>query len=145
MLTLKVITQETEKVLKGLEKKHFKNAKETIDKVLEYDKIRRASQGELDATLQQSKQLAAKIGQLMKEKNLAEAEQVKQQVAELKEKTKNLQAAMDEAAAKTRLGLLGSPSKRKDLRQEILDVDLAIEDALSKSSKPAELKRLIQG
>ncbi|MBR2045357.1 MAG: AAA family ATPase, partial [Agathobacter sp.] len=39
---------------------------------------------------------------------------------------------MDEAAAKTRLGLLGAPSKRKDLRQEILDVDLAIEDALSK-------------
>ena len=67
MLTLKVITQETEKVLKGLEKKHFKNAQETIDKVLEYDKIRRASQGELDATLQQSKQLAAKIGLLMKE------------------------------------------------------------------------------
>ncbi len=62
MLTLKVITQETEKVLKGLEKKHFKNAQETIDKVLEYDRIRRSSQSELDATLQQSKQCAAKIG-----------------------------------------------------------------------------------
>ena len=88
MLTLKVITQETEKVLKGLEKKHFKNAQETIDKVLEYDRIRRSSQSELDATLQQSKQCAAKIGQLMKEKNLAEAEEVKKQVAELKEKAK---------------------------------------------------------
>lgn len=114
MLTLKVITQETEKVLKGLEKKHFKNAKETIDKVLEYDKIRRASQGELDATLQQSKQLAAKIGQLMKEKNLTEAEQVKQQVAELKEKTKNLQAAMDEAAAKTQEILYTIPNLPND-------------------------------
>ena len=114
MLTLKVITQETEKVLKGLEKKHFKNAQETIDKVLEYDKIRRASQGELDATLQQSKQLAAKIGQLMKEKNLAEAEQVKQQVAELKEKTKNLQAAMDEAAAKTQEILYTIPNLPND-------------------------------
>ena len=100
MLTLKVITQETEKVLKGLEKKHFKNAKETIDKVLEYDKVRRASQGELDATLQQSKQLAAKIGQLMKEKNIAEAEEVKKQVAELKEKSKALEVAMEEAAGK---------------------------------------------
>ncbi|MBQ5663772.1 MAG: serine--tRNA ligase [Bacteroidaceae bacterium] len=114
MLTLKVITQETEKVLKGLEKKHFKNAKETIDKVLEYDKIRRASQGELDAILQQSKQLAAKIGMLMKEKNIAEAEQVKQQVAELKEKSKNLQAAMDEAAAKTQEILYTIPNLPND-------------------------------
>lgn len=114
MLTLKVITQETEKVLKGLEKKHFKNAKETIDKVLEYDKIRRASQGELDATLQQSKQLAAKIGMLMKEKKLDEAEQVKQQVAELKEKAKNLQTAMDDATAKTQEILYTIPNLPND-------------------------------
>ena len=71
MLTLKVIAQETEKVLKGLEKKHFKNAKETIERVLELDKERRAAQQELDTVLAQNKQLAAKIGQLMKEmKNL---------------------------------------------------------------------------
>ena len=66
MLTLKVISQETEKVLKGLEKKHFKNAQETIEKVLELDKERRAAQQELDNVLAQNKQLAAKIGQLMK-------------------------------------------------------------------------------
>ena len=53
MLTLKVISQETEKVLKGLEKKHFKNAEETINKVLELDKERRAAQQELDNVLAQ--------------------------------------------------------------------------------------------
>ncbi|MBQ3153184.1 MAG: serine--tRNA ligase [Bacteroidaceae bacterium] len=114
MLTLKVITQETEKVLKGLEKKHFKNAQETIDKVLEYDRIRRSSQSELDATLQQSKQCAAKIGQLMKEKNLAEAEEVKKQVAELKEKAKTLEAAMEDAAAKTQEILYTIPNLPND-------------------------------
>ena len=114
MLTLKVITQETEKVLKGLEKKHFKNAKETIDQVLEFDKVRRASQGELDATLQQSKQLAAKIGQLMKEKNIAEAEEVKKQVAELKEKSKALEAAMEEAASKIQEILYTIPNLPND-------------------------------
>ena len=114
MLTLKVITQETEKVLKGLEKKHFKNAQETIDKVLEYDRIRRSSQSELDATLQQSKQCAAKIGQLMKEKNLAEAEEVKKQVAELKEKAKALEAAMEDAAAKTQEILYTIPNLPND-------------------------------
>ena len=114
MLTLKVITQETEKVLKGLEKKHFKNAKETIDQVLELDKVRRASQGELDATLQQSKQLAAKIGQLMKEKNIAEAEEVKKQVADLKEKSKALEAAMEEAASKIQEILYTIPNLPND-------------------------------
>ena len=114
MLTLKVITQETETVLKGLEKKHFKNAKETIDQVLELDKVRRASQGELDATLQQSKQLAAKIGQLMKEKNIAEAEEVKKQVAELKEKSKALEAAMEEAASKIQEILYTIPNLPND-------------------------------
>ena len=33
MLTIKQITENTEAVLRGLEKKHFKNAKETIDKI----------------------------------------------------------------------------------------------------------------
>ncbi|MBR3884157.1 MAG: serine--tRNA ligase [Bacteroidaceae bacterium] len=98
MLTLKVIGQETEKVIKGLEKKHFKNAKETIEKVLELDRERRSTQSELDATLAQSKQCAAKIGQLMKAKALDEVEQVKAEVATLKENAKALQDKMDAAA-----------------------------------------------
>ena len=98
MLTLKVISQETEKVLKGLEKKHFKNAKETIDKVLELDKARRAAQQELDNVLSQNKQLAAKVGQLMKAQAVEEANAVKAEVAVLKDKAKELQEKMDAAA-----------------------------------------------
>ena len=44
MLTLKLISEETERVVKGLEKKHFPNAREAVEKVLEYDKIRREAQ-----------------------------------------------------------------------------------------------------
>ena len=80
MLTLKVITQETATVLKGLE----------------------------------NKQLAAKIGQLMKEKNIAEAEEVKKQVAELKEKSKALEAAMEEAASKIQEILYTIPNLPND-------------------------------
>ncbi|MBR5456575.1 MAG: serine--tRNA ligase [Bacteroidaceae bacterium] len=98
MLTLKQISQETEKVLKGLEKKHFKNAKETIEKVLELDKARRAAQQELDTILAQNKQLAAKIGQLMKAQAVDEANAVKEEVAALKTKAAELQARMDSAA-----------------------------------------------
>ncbi|MBQ5895587.1 MAG: serine--tRNA ligase [Bacteroidaceae bacterium] len=98
MLTLKVISQETDKVLKGLEKKHFKNAKETIEKVLELDKSRRAAQQELDNVLAQNKQLAAKIGQLMKSGAAEEANAVKVEVADLKTKAAELQEKMDAAA-----------------------------------------------
>ena len=41
MLTLKLINDETERVIRGLEKKHFKGAKEAIDQVLALDKRRR--------------------------------------------------------------------------------------------------------
>ena len=98
MLTLKQISQETEKVLKGLEKKHFKNAKETIEKVLEVDKARREAQQELDGVLAQSKQLAAKIGQLMKAQDVEGANAAKAEVAVLKDKAKELQDKMDAAA-----------------------------------------------
>ena len=98
MLTLKQISQETEKVIKGLEKKHFKNATETIEKVLELDKARRAAQQELDNVLAQNKQLAAKVGQLMKAQAVDEANAVKAEVATLKEIAKELQEKMDAAA-----------------------------------------------
>ena len=98
MLTLKVISQETDKVLKGLEKKHFKNAKETIEKVLELDKARRAAQQELDNVLAQNKLLAAKVGQLMKAGSVDEANSVKAEVATLKAKAAELQEKMDAAA-----------------------------------------------
>ena len=37
MLTIKQITENTDAVLRGLEKKHFKNAKETIAQVLDFN------------------------------------------------------------------------------------------------------------
>ena len=67
MLTLKLISEETERVIKGLEKKHFEGAREAVEKVLEYDKIRREAQQKLDSNKQQQNQLAKQIGGLMKE------------------------------------------------------------------------------
>ena len=58
MLTLKLISEETERVIKGLEKKHFDNAKETIEKVLEYDRMRREYQQKLDNNKQQQNLLS---------------------------------------------------------------------------------------
>ena len=97
MLTLKLITEDTERVIRGLEKKHFEGAREAIEQVIATDRKRREAQQQLDATKQQAKQMAAQIGQLMKQGKREEAEQIKQQVAAFKQKDKELQEQMDSA------------------------------------------------
>ena len=97
MLTLKLISEETERVIRGLEKKHFPDARKAIENVLAVDKRRRETQRELDQTKQQAKQLAAQIGAFMKQGKRDEAEQVKLQVADFKQKDKDLQEMMDKA------------------------------------------------
>ena len=67
MLTLKLISEETERVIKGLEKKHFADAEQAIQQVLAVDKQRREAQQQLDANLNAAKKMAAQIGGLMKE------------------------------------------------------------------------------
>lgn len=98
MLTLKMIMEQTDKVIAGLEKKHFKNAKETIAEVLELNSKRRSTQNILDKNLSEVNQLSRSIGALMKDGKKEEAEAAKKHVAEIKESNKSLQAEMDKAA-----------------------------------------------
>jgi seryl-tRNA synthetase len=102
MLTIKQITENTELVIKGLEKKHFKNAKEAIEKVIALNDKRRNAQKELDGNLAQSKLLAKSIGQLMKEGKADEAAAARNKVSEMKETNKALEKAMDDAATEMR-------------------------------------------
>ena len=97
MLTLKLITEEKARVIAGLEKKHFPNAAEAIEKVLATDKARRETQQALDACLSEQKKAAAEIGKLMKQGDKAAAEAAKETVAELKEKSKGLETAKAQA------------------------------------------------
>lgn len=98
MLTIKQITENTEAVLRGLEKKHFKNAKETIEKVIEVNETRKSTQTQLDNNLAEVNALSKTIGQLMKEGKKEEAETARARVGEMKEKNKVLEAALSEAA-----------------------------------------------
>ena len=91
MLTLKLITEETERVIRGLEKKHFDGAREAIAQVMEIDKMRRQAQTQLDQKLSDAKKLAAEIGALMKQGKRDEAEGVKAKVAELKAASQELE------------------------------------------------------
>ncbi|MBR3014565.1 MAG: serine--tRNA ligase [Bacteroidaceae bacterium] len=98
MLTIKQITEDTAKVIKGLEKKHFANAKETIEQVLMLNDKRRSTQTVLDGNLAEANKLSKSIGMFMKQGNQEEANNAKARVAELKEVNKNLQTEMDKAA-----------------------------------------------
>lgn len=114
MLTLKLISEETEKVIKGLEKKHFEGAREAIEKVLEYDKLRRESQQKLDSNKAEQNKLSKQIGSLMKEGKKDEANEVKTKVSELKAADKALQEIMDKATADMTNELLDIPNIPND-------------------------------
>ena len=97
MLTLKLITEQTDLVIKGLEKKHFNGAKEAIEEVIATDKKRREAQTTLDQNLSEAKKLAAEIGGLMKQGKKEEAEVIKAKVSELKETNEALKQQMETA------------------------------------------------
>jgi len=94
MLTLKLIKEETDRVVRGLEKKHFEGAREAIEKALEIDQNRRDTQSKLDGLLSESKKMASQIGQLMKNGEKSAAEEAKKAVAKLKEETSRLQLSL---------------------------------------------------
>ena len=98
MLTIKQITEDTDKVIRGLEKKHFANAKETIAQVLELNDKRKSAQNQLDKNLAEVNATSKTIGALMKDGKKEEAESAKARVAEIKEASKALQLEMDKAA-----------------------------------------------
>lgn len=97
MLTLKLISEETERVIKGLQKKHFEGAEEAVNEVLAIDKRRRETQQELDANLAEVKKMSAQIGSLMKQGNKEEAEEIKKKVAAIKESNKTLEEVKAQA------------------------------------------------
>ncbi|MBQ2149994.1 MAG: serine--tRNA ligase, partial [Bacteroidales bacterium] len=95
MLTLKALRDDPEHVIAKLAVKNF-DAREIVEKVLALDANRRALQTESDKLVALQKQLAAKIGGLMKEGRRDEAEEVKKEVADLKAKSSQLLAQADE-------------------------------------------------
>ena len=95
MLTIKMLRDDPERVIRKLAVKNF-DARQTVEKVLALDENRRNMQTENDALLSRGKQLAAKIGGLMKEGRRDEAEEVKKVVAALKAQSAELTARAEE-------------------------------------------------
>lgn len=114
MLTLAAIKENPDDIIRRLARKHF-DAKELIEKVIETDKVRRATQAELDSALSQIKTLSSQIGMLMKNGEKEKAEEAKQEVASLKEKTARLDEEMTNAEKAITEILLTIPNTPCDL------------------------------
>ncbi|GHT08276.1 serine--tRNA ligase [Bacteroidia bacterium] len=99
MLTLKVITENTQEVITKLAKKHF-DAQAIIYEALDTDKKRKASQQHLDNNLAELNQLSKSIGQLMKDGNKEAAESARQKVTAMKDGNKQLESDMKAAEEK---------------------------------------------
>ena len=76
----------------GLAKKHFTNANQLVEEIIELDARRKRTQTELDAGLSELNQLSRSIGQLMQAGKKEEAAQAKERTAEIKEANKALEA-----------------------------------------------------
>ncbi|SEI91844.1 seryl-tRNA synthetase [Dyadobacter sp. SG02] len=91
MLQTNFIRENRELTIAGLTKKHFKDADQAVDRIIELDGKRRQIQQDLDDVLAASNNKAKEIGALMKAGQKAEAEAAKADTAVLKERSKALE------------------------------------------------------
>jgi seryl-tRNA synthetase len=114
MLTLKMLRDDTEKVIAKLAVKNF-DARATVESVLALDAERRALQTESDSLLSAQKAKAAEIGALMKAGKREEAEAAKAAVAELKARSGELLSRSDQVVAEMESKLVLLPNLPCDL------------------------------
>jgi len=96
MLTLKVITENPERVIEKLAKKHY-DARAMINEVLAADQKRKTSQQSLDKNLAEINRLSKSIGQWMKNGEKEAAEAARTTVTALKEDIKQFETDMKES------------------------------------------------
>ncbi|MDR3140747.1 MAG: serine--tRNA ligase [Tannerellaceae bacterium] len=113
MLTIKVIIENKDEVIRKLAKKRF-DAKEIIDRIIALDKTRRETQQQLDANLAEVNGLSKTIGGLMKEGKKTEAEAARLQVAEMKESNKILDETKNTAERQLHELLVSIPNLPHD-------------------------------
>ena len=113
MLTLKVINDNPELVVKKLAKKHF-DAKEIIAQVIELDKQRKEVQSTLEKYLSEVNSISKTVGALMKGGQKDEAEKARAQVSEIKEKSKVLEEGLKDTEQKLQDLLVQIPNLPSD-------------------------------
>ncbi len=109
MLQLSVIRENSEEIIKRLAVKNF-DAKEIVAQIILLDDKRRATQKELDACLQYQNQLAKQTGELFKQGKAAEAAELKEKSAALKETSKQLDEVLANVESELNTELVKLPN-----------------------------------
>jgi seryl-tRNA synthetase len=116
MLQLQFFREQRTRVETGLRKRNWsdEDIAQTINNIIALDDTRRSTQTELDNTLSEANQLSKKIGILMKSGEHTEGSRLKSVVADLKEKSKALEAKSAETIATLDDILLSLPNIPSD-------------------------------
>ena len=117
MLTIKQIRDDREAAVRRLAKKGVDTAP-VIDRILALDDRRKAIQAELDETLAAQNKAAKEIGALMGQGRRDEAEERKRFVADLKEKSAQLQTESKEVQEELQAALVTLPNFPADIVPE---------------------------
>ena len=113
MLTLTVIRDNRDEVIRRLAKKKFTNTS-LIDQIIALDDQRRVLQVQSDQLQAESNRLSKEIGILIKNGNPAGAQQAKERTARIKEEVKGLLDQMDEVTARLQDLLVQIPNLPHD-------------------------------
>lgn len=132
MLTLQQIKEDPERIIARLAVKGF-DGKQGVNDVIDFDDERKNLQFQSDNLAAQLKKKADSIGRLMKEGNKAEAEEAKKEVAEMKEKQKELADRLATTENAIRDILLGMPNIPCDMVPEGLT---AADNVVEKTGGP---------
>lgn len=95
MIPIQIIRQDPQFVIERLAVKNF-DAKALVAEICRLDDFRRTTQKQLDALLAESNKKAAEIGKLFKEGKQAEANAIKEETAQLKIQSKELEQLFNE-------------------------------------------------
>lgn len=109
MLTLKYIAENTEDVIRRLEKKHF-DAREIVSQVIELDTQRKKTQFESDQAAAEINKLSKEIGTFIKQGKQAEVNALKDRTIKLKESIKSLENQRNEIEKKLTALLVQLPN-----------------------------------
>ena len=95
MLQIQFLRENRDSVIKSLKVKNF-DASIIIDQVIDLDDNRKSTQAESDALLSKANTIAKEIGMLFKSGKSEEANVLKEESSQIKEKTKALQSSLSE-------------------------------------------------
>ena len=95
MLQINFLRDNKQEVIERLKVKNF-DASSIIDEVITLDDNRKSTQQESDELLSRANSIAKEIGILFKEGKAMEANALKEESAQIKEKTKSLQSTLED-------------------------------------------------